>query len=303
MQRKKENQVYRCTWRKVGRRYVLTCKDPVSATVKSENLQDAQDKLFSEIMTLTGDGEPCFQFVPDLPRPEDRKDLFAPEYYCIRANDRVEWLTAKGSCIDDLWQEGLCTKCKCGRGMRSETARTMTTSPRYDLALFYKDRNVAMMLSTRVLKHLLPHLAGRIKLVPVNAAPTISKRLKGKYFELSFAPEINTAIPRERQPTFRSRPDLSGWRCKACGRFMVHWWNPEIGPVAYGLERSHAKGAVLLVQNGPVLSLAVNKSVHDSLCADKSLRGFVSERAAMFDSDQVLSPSELAKLKLPQIQA
>ncbi len=290
----KEHQVYRCSWRMKGNSFTLTCESPVSICVRSEDLEDALDKLVSEIMTLTGDGEPSLQFVPDLPRAGERHGFFDPEYHDIGFNGYVEWIVSGGG-VAQLYELGVCKKCQLGLGARTQMQRTITTRPRYDISTFYKDRNVGTMFSEAVLNHLGPHLKGKAKIIPVALSPGISKKISEKYFELSFTPDTGVAVPKDYQT-------LSGWRCKTCGTFTVHWSNARIGSVIYGLERARAKGAVVLVQKGSRRCVAVNKDVHAALCADKRIRGFVSELIAILNANQTLSQAEVKELKLPQIQ-
>lgn len=290
-----EGQVYRCSWQKKGRSYVLTCSKPVTVAVRSVDLEGAMDKLISEIMTLTGDGEPCLQFVPDLPEAGDKKGYFDPKYYEIGYNCTVEWDSSSGK-TRDLTSRGRCEKCEVALGIRTDVRRIIRTVPRYDISGFYKDRTLGMMLSEDVLRHLKPHIKQRAKLVPVDLDARISKKVRKKYFELSFELDTSVTIPKEYD-------SLSGWRCKACGTFSVFWYNPRIVKSStHGIARSSAVKPVVFVDGGPRKSIAVNKSIHDALCADKTIRGLVLEPVALFNQNQMLSPEEVKRLKLPQIE-
>jgi len=290
-----EGQVYRCSWQKKGRTYTLTCSSPVKVTVNSGDLEDAMDELISEIMTLTGDGEPYLQFVPDLPQTGTKQGFFDPKYFEIGYNDSVEWKVASGS-TDGLTTKGVCQKCALGLGARTNMRRIITTAPHYDVCGFYKDLRLGMMYSEAVLKHLMPHIKKKVKLIPIDVDLKILKKVRKKYFELSFEPDISVTIPSEYD-------SLSGWRCKVCGMFSVFWYNPRIVKSnTDGIPRTSATEPVVLAEKGPRRFVIVDKNIHDKLCADKTIRGLVLERVALFNPDQMLSPQEVKRLRLPQIE-
>jgi hypothetical protein len=83
----------------------------------------------------------------------------------------------------------------------------------------------------------------------------------------------------------------------------VFWHNPGIARANIdGIERSCAIKPVIFVEKGARKSIVVNKKVHDAICTDKAIGGFVSEPIAILDVGELLSHEEIKGLKLRQIE-
>ncbi len=288
-----EGGVYACTWRRTPRRWTLICSKPVTARVQAAGLDGAKEKLISELLSLTGDGEPHLEFDPPLPPESETEGYFTPEYFQVEYNDSVTWHHAN---LEALYSGRICPQCRIAQGRRTLVPRVITSVPRFDVCGFYQDRNLGMVFSEDCLRHLRIHLRGRASLVRVEVDNRIRSKLKKRYFELSFEPELNVAIPRRHAA-------LSGWQCKKCGVVSVQWTSSRSGAAIDGVERNRVASPVLLFRRGPAHAVAIERRIRDRILKDGAIRGFSSDRIAMLNSAEIMSSREIQNLQLRQIKA
>ena len=285
-----EGGVYTCTWRRTLREWILAVQSPVTMRVKAGTLEEAKDRLNSELMHLIGDGEPHLEFIPPLPDVK-AESYFTPEYFEIVYNDSVTWRCAEP---ETLYSGGICKKCGIGIGTRTTARRTITSIPRFDVSGFYRDRNLSIMISTDCLGHLRRHLKGRATFVPVEVDNRIRSKIRKSYFELAFEPELSVVVP-------RGWETASGWQCRKCGVFSVQWTTSRVQEVVSGVNREQVRSPILLFKSGPRYGIGIGRRIRDKIIKDAAVRGFSSGRVAMFDANEIMSVKEIRDLRLRQI--
>jgi len=289
----REGGVYECTWHRTQKQWILICRKPVKARVQAPTLEEATDKLISELMSLTGDGETHLEFDPPLPRETETQSYFTPEYFQIEYNDSVTWHHEN---LEGLYSGAICEKCRIVQGGRTLVPRVITSVPRFDVSGFYQDRNLGIMFSEDCLHHLRTHLKSRASLVSVEVDNRIRSKVKKRYFELSFKPELSVVIP-------RWHADLSGWQCKKCGILSVQWTSGLSGETINAVERDRVMSPVLLFRNGPAHAIAIERQVRDRILKDGAIKGFSSDRIAMLSHEEIISRKGIRELRLRQIEA
>jgi len=285
-----EGQVYRCTWNKRGKHFLMKSLSPVKIQSLGIDLETAKNNLLAQIMDTTGDGEAQLQFVPPLPEPTG-KNRFSPEYFHLKFNEFVDFSLSNQ---DELYSGSVCQVCRTGLGSRTDVSRIITSLSRYDVVGFRNDHNVRMMFSGILLEHLSPFIKDRVTCNEVHfESKLLKKSLVKKFFEIDFQPIVEVSVPKKHDK-------LGGWRCPKCKTQVFLFTATKLRPTrSTFILRSFAKGKVLLLGKGPFRVIAVDAELHKKIMDDKRIKGFVSDRLVIVEEDEALSADELRKVKLP----
>lgn len=287
-----QGNVCQCAWRLERGVYTLECRQPIKAKVISVDLERGIQSLREQIMDLLGDGHPCLEFEPPLPEQGGASKHANSEFFQIAYNDSIDSTDSPAA----LFTEGMCKRCGTGLGERNDVARLVNSAPRYDVAGFRKDRNIRIILSEAVLKHITPHVGDALRRIPLLFSNANRTRLQRKHFsEIDFTPQTYAVVPRQSSI-------IRGWRCPKCNTQIIRPYAPIFSSEAclYILPPASTQ-RVLLLGDGPQRVIAVDKRLRTELFEDKAIRGLVTERIIFLKIEDVFTEKELNLRKFPPL--
>ena len=222
-----EGNIYLCKKKKVMGIYSLELIDNPKIKTKGVNLESCKVNICMQIIEWNDDGEAILEFLPE----KSKRTVTGLEMYRnVGYNDTTEL-----SNINDLYDGGICPKCKYAIGHRTDEVLNFTYLP--------KGKKIIIGVSKRAKKvenefsRLFPHLQiyhqEFIKFFTNEEHELFDVRevlYKGKisdYIELIPKKVIKNCSHKGAEYT--KHKFLKNWQCTECGRKELHFWTKQYG--------------------------------------------------------------------------
>ena len=108
-----EGRTFICSWKRVGDRYRVWVKGRPRVAAEATDFADADEALWGEICSATGDGENLREYDP--PRPGVAEEVLLGRLAHVVASGTGQLLNAT-----ELFDGGICPDCKRGVGARTD---------------------------------------------------------------------------------------------------------------------------------------------------------------------------------------
>jgi hypothetical protein len=130
-----EGRVHVCSWKKSGKNYLAWLKDNPKITASASSFEKLDDLLWERIMDRTGDGENVREYVPAIPADKSLARLLPLRIVSVSGNTHSQIARDAGS----LYSGGICSRCKCFLGKRTDTPLVLDgVAPGYDAGFVWQ---------------------------------------------------------------------------------------------------------------------------------------------------------------------
>jgi hypothetical protein len=271
-----ENQVYKCTWKRVEKGFELSTKENPRLIVTGETFETAEDDLHDLVCLKLGDGESVFEFDPPAPVHKKAKSFFEPALFVFSANDSIRQKNNEPG----LYAKGYCECCGGGLGSRTKKIRTLTEVPSCDVSFLWGAKPQVKLFSEKLTKFLQRAGLSGSAFQEVH----FTKKTTRKYSELVAKPEIDlVGVKYPPQPT-------GGWECVKCGMRWIHPFHRAVTPsVTHYLSRSDFNRLKIpIVTTGSSYQRTICMTALIAARVRKlNLKGIVTERLAVLDEREI----------------
>lgn len=291
-----EHGVYICSWSRLSDGYTLWVTSRRHLRASAQTYPEAEERLIRAIQDAGGAIQAVLEFDPPLPKSILETKYCSPEVYLICGDDRFEidaprWKYCESvrevderlRWLDAFYTQPVCRKCKFTSGRRNDKSVTLTYAPsKFDGAFgtFGTDGGPGhQLVSEEFLTLLTPAERDRLRF-----QPTVRKRGR-KFFEL-VGPEGPALVA-------VAGLNISGWRCKECGRRTWGYWvdGLAINSFVARADLPDASNGIFTVGTHPEIQLAVTAARWGELLGRIGTRGFTSSLLGVVsESDVVLKP-------------
>jgi hypothetical protein len=213
-----EGNIYKCGWKKNGRRYQLWVQSHPQVSVESAEFDEGYDELADGICRSFGDGEAILEFEPAPPVSKTSKKYLTPDIVLIGFHRFAEgpWWS------DGLFTKGYCRFCAMGMGERTDQSAVVEKAAPHDV-LGLRSGNYGTTLrlfSEEFLGLLSENEKASFRFQEVENRSRIQKTFK----ELRATPLLGYV-------GFKGAKynQLSCWRCANCGYRAIHPKHPLLG--------------------------------------------------------------------------
>jgi hypothetical protein len=206
-----EGKTYHCIWEKRKDAYYLKLDEDPNILIRSNDFNDATEKLWFDILEKFNDGEAHIEFSPPIPVKEKYKKWFDIEICILEYND-----TAEGENFQEgLYEGGYCKNCQRPFGTRTSKERVVTYLPRDHFAGFNGQPH-CLIVSDKFLEELKEEERLLIDTVPIKGPP----RSRKHYHELI----AKSVVPPSLIKGFDFLENGIA-KCELCGGFAYHFFN------------------------------------------------------------------------------
>lgn len=204
-----EGDTYVVDWRLIEGRYEARLRARPSIRVEADSLDELLAALQDAILEWRGDGEAVVEMVP---KPHEKSVGGEAEFLALSYNERVQVANE----LSTLFAGGVCPKCGCGRGERSDVRLVLVRKPTGDV--FRAERPwphdvmpARVCVSERIVSLLSETEQEQLGLRSIDPC----KGVKQSYFEIC-GPSVASTV------SLKGSEYLTGlgqsWRCSACGK-------------------------------------------------------------------------------------
>lgn len=215
-----EGGVYVCNWIKRGNSFEIQIQEEPELKVRAASLLEAEQQLIDLVEEALGDLQPCFEYVPPLPKESVTKKFEGTGIVAVSgANDPLDYVGHP----DELFTGGICSVCKKGIGTRTDKTLRVSIIPnptdgafvRIRVAVPFAEMSVEIF-SEAFVQALTPKARNRFQWLPVES----EKKTTIKLFEPISVPVVNRILPKGLiSAKERLQPD--GFKCRRCGRLQL----------------------------------------------------------------------------------